>query len=248
MLVRHARGRYAFRKLNDRGVKMAGSIELRIAAVDNLLMRVLPLLNELSQSAFSVHQGRTETARAVEDELGRWLATNQGLLPDSVTAPVRSLNSRITEWTMSMGSSATPHQFATDERASFAEVIRVLEEYRASLVEGLDDREEDLRIKVAKSSARHNPWVSGSFYLVVLLALLTLLAVISTQVPWWVVPLVILGGLFGVSIIGAFQLRQDGALSEKGFLALMAATLEQLPLFGTGTQNRVESRPETRNE
>jgi hypothetical protein len=38
-------------------------------------------------------------------------------------------------------------------------------------------------------------------------------------------------GLIGVTIIGAFQLRQDSRLSEEGFLSLMQATLRQFPLL-----------------
>lgn len=224
---------------------MAGSIELQIAAIDQLLGRLLPLLNQISSSAFFVQQGRMENARPVEEELNRWLAQNRSILPDSVTAPVGRLSARMTEWMMSMGTNATPHRFATDSQASFTEVERILKAYKASLAKELDSREAALRVTVAKSTPPPNPWVSGSFYLAVTVVLLTLLLVISTTVPWWAFPLVVLGGLIGVTVVGAFQLRHDSALSEEGFLSLMLATLRQLPLLRIAARKPTGSRPGT---
>ena len=227
---------------------MTGSIELQIAAIDQMLGRLLPLLNQISSSAFFVQQGRFENARPVEDELNRWLAQNRSILPESVTASVSRLSARITDWIMSLGTSATPHGFATDGQASFAEVERVLKAYKATLAKELDGREEALRVRVAKGAPRPNPWVSGSFYLAVAVVLLTLLLVISRTVPWWAFPLVILGGLIGVTVIGAFQLRQDRALSEEGFLSLMLATLRQFPLLRKGAYKSSVSQPKTEKE
>lgn len=75
------------------------------------------------------------------------------------------------------------------------------------------------------------PWVSGSFYLLALVALLSVLLVAGAVLPIWVIPLVIIGGLVGVSAVGALQLRQDERLSEKGFVELMRMTLAKLPLL-----------------
>jgi hypothetical protein len=117
---------------------MASSIELQIAAIDQLLGRLMPLLNQISSSAFFVKQGRMDRARPVEDELNRWLALNRDLLPDAVVASVGRLSTRITEWMMSLGTTATPDNLATDTDASFAEAIRVLSACKADLSKDLD--------------------------------------------------------------------------------------------------------------
>jgi hypothetical protein len=75
-----------------------------------------------------------------------------------------------------------------------------------------------------------SPWASGSFYLVAVVVMFALLGVIGSLLPIWVLPLIIVGGLLAVSIIGALQLRQDERLSDESFLKLMALALERLPL------------------
>jgi hypothetical protein len=100
---------------------------------------------------------------------------------------------------------------------------------------------QQVALALAKNAEEHaaarraGPWVSGSFYLVALLLILGILAVIADQLPVWVLPCVILGGLLAVSVIGALQLRQDQRISEKTFLALMRLTMKQLPLIRSTT-------------
>jgi H+/Cl- antiporter ClcA len=77
-----------------------------------------------------------------------------------------------------------------------------------------------------------SPWVTGSFYLAALAIVVSLLLPISKVVTPILVPLVIIGALFGVSVVGAFQLRHDHSLDEKTFLSLMALTFKHLPLVG----------------
>jgi hypothetical protein len=76
-----------------------------------------------------------------------------------------------------------------------------------------------------------SPWVAGSFYLVALLSVLSLLLVAGALLPLWVVPVVVIGGILGVAVVGALQLRQDEGLSERNFLELMRLTLARLPLL-----------------
>jgi internalin A len=73
-----------------------------------------------------------------------------------------------------------------------------------------------------------NPWISGSFYLVAAVVLMTVLAVISMNVSWYVLPVVIIGGILVITVIGALQLRQDEKLSGSNFLTLMSETFKQL--------------------
>ena len=81
-----------------------------------------------------------------------------------------------------------------------------------------------------------SPWISGSFYLVALLLIVAMLGVVADVAPIWVLPGVVVGGLLGLSMIGALQLRHDGHLDEQGFLRLMWLTLHQLPLVRPGTK------------
>jgi hypothetical protein len=74
----------------------------------------------------------------------------------------------------------------------------------------------------------------------VLLAIVAALLVVARLTPVWVLPVIVVGGLFGVSVVGAFQLRQDNRLSEQGFLRLMIAALGKLPLAIRGGRTRGE--------
>lgn len=97
---------------------------------------------------------------------------------------------------------------------------------------------------IPRRAGKKNPWISGSFYLFAAVALTTLLAVISTKVPWYVLPLVIIGGLLIVVIVGAFTLRAEEGLSEAGFLRLMKEALKRLPLLGYKASNNSEPSDE----
>jgi hypothetical protein len=82
----------------------------------------------------------------------------------------------------------------------------------------------------AYANARVGPWASGSFYLLAILLTLALLGVLASGVRVWMLPVLVVGGVLGLSVIGGLQLRQDGALSERGFIELMGLTLRQLPV------------------
>lgn len=78
---------------------------------------------------------------------------------------------------------------------------------------------------------KNNPWISGSFYLFVAAVAITGLAVISKNVHWTLLPIIIIGGILLVGIIGAFQLRNDDKLKEESFLKLIGETYKRLPLL-----------------
>jgi len=88
---------------------------------------------------------------------------------------------------------------------------------------------------------KNNPWISGSFYLVLSAVILILLAVIFNTVRWYTLPFVIIGGVLLVGIIGAFQLRNDEKLKEKGFIKLMTETYKQLPLLKQIKKNKKDA-------
>lgn len=80
-------------------------------------------------------------------------------------------------------------------------------------------------------TSKRNPWHSGSFYLALLIVVVCLL-LIGFQIAGIIgLSIVIIGTLLLVSIVGAFQLRQDKALSQKNFLSLMLMVFRQIPLL-----------------
>jgi len=81
------------------------------------------------------------------------------------------------------------------------------------------------------ASNKKSPWSSGLFYLLALAVIMGLIAIISQNVSWYVLPIVIIGGLLAISIIGALQLRQDEKLNQANFLKLMIESFKQMPLL-----------------
>lgn len=75
------------------------------------------------------------------------------------------------------------------------------------------------------------PWATGSFYLAVFVVIVALLLATARLVPVWALPLIVVGALLGLVIVGALQLRQDDRLKEEGFLELMRLALARLPLL-----------------
>jgi TRAP-type uncharacterized transport system fused permease subunit len=76
-----------------------------------------------------------------------------------------------------------------------------------------------------------SPWFSGLFYLAVLVVIVALLLAVGRVLAAWALPLVIVGAVLLVSVVGALQMRQDDRLSERGFLRLMADVVRRLPLL-----------------
>ena len=61
--------------------------------------------------------------------------------------------------------------------------------------------------------------------------LVILLAIISNLIPWWALPIVIIGGILLIIIVGILQLKNDGKVSEMAFLEIVKETFKQLPLL-----------------
>lgn len=87
------------------------------------------------------------------------------------------------------------------------------------------------KVVMTKKQKKNNPWISGSFYLAGAIIIGVLFLVMARTVDIIVLPLVIIGTLLLVSIIGAFQLRQDESLSQKNFLSLMLLVFRQIPFI-----------------
>jgi hypothetical protein len=95
----------------------------------------------------------------------------------------------------------------------------------------VEERERRMAEQRAARKSIQSPWVSGSFYLCCAVVVIVLLAVIGNTLPLLVLPIVLVASVVVISVIGAFQQRQDDRLSERGFLQLMLATLKSLPLI-----------------
>lgn len=78
---------------------------------------------------------------------------------------------------------------------------------------------------------KNNPWISGSFYLFGAVVLLSILAVLTKMIHWAFIPIVVIGGILLVIIIGLLQLRNDDMISDKSFSALLKQVIQQLPLL-----------------
>jgi small GTP-binding protein len=86
---------------------------------------------------------------------------------------------------------------------------------------------------------KRNPWLSGLFYLfsfVVAVATILIAIVVLNKygISWAtgaVIPLVVIGALLGIGIIGANQLRNDDRLSDESYLKLMIESYKRLPLL-----------------
>ena len=77
---------------------------------------------------------------------------------------------------------------------------------------------------------RMNPWITGSFYLIATLTIIAAFTLVSMNLPWYTVGIIIIGCILVLSAIAAFQLRFDERLSEDNFLKLIRDIFKQLPL------------------
>jgi hypothetical protein len=82
--------------------------------------------------------------------------------------------------------------------------------------------------EAADETLKRSPWFSGSFYAALLLALLASLTWISGALSFGRLVFVVTAALAGLTIVGAFQLRNDGRLSEAGFFRLIDLSFRRL--------------------
>jgi predicted RNA-binding protein YlqC (UPF0109 family) len=94
---------------------------------------------------------------------------------------------------------------------------------------------------------KNNPWISGSFYLVVAVIAISGLAVISNMVHWTLFPLIIFGGIIIISLVGILQLRNDNLLKDESFVKLLIETFKRLPIIMRKSQTK-DDKNEKYNE
>lgn len=80
---------------------------------------------------------------------------------------------------------------------------------------------------------RNNPWVSGSFYLLVVVVVGAGLLAAANLLPMPLVtlPVVVIGAVVALAVVGALQLKNDDRLKDESFLKLMALSFKYLPLL-----------------
>jgi len=94
-----------------------------------------------------------------------------------------------------------------------------------------------------EAGRRRGPWLSGSFYLLALIATTGATISASRLAPPWAVPVVVVGALLGVGTVGALQLRHDDRLSERRFVDLVKMTFLNLPAVLRRSPPAVDSPP-----
>lgn len=80
-------------------------------------------------------------------------------------------------------------------------------------------------------ASKNNPWISGSFYLTLAAIVITGLAVVSNTVNWILLPIIIIGGILVIGLVGILQLRNDDKIEDKSFVKLISETYKRLPLL-----------------
>jgi hypothetical protein len=75
------------------------------------------------------------------------------------------------------------------------------------------------------------PLVSGAFFLIMFIVIFGAILTAARLLPSYVFPVVLIGGVLTFSVVGAFILKQDENMSEKGFLDLMKLSFKYLPLL-----------------
>ena len=131
---------------------MKDSILFQIQIVEDLLSQMLPMLNKVSSSAFFVQQGRFEHIRPARQLLEKWCVQYRAVLPESVGKEMISVSQRLNDWIMSNGQSATPHNFATDDHASFHSLTLALKAYQEQLYQELSNvKPEETTVTIDKS-------------------------------------------------------------------------------------------------
>ena len=115
-----------------------------------------------------------------------------------------------------------PSQDLSDKERTLRTIQEILRE-QATI-------QDSLEISMPKNN---NPWISGSFYLFVAVVLGAALLVIAKSLSFVYFPVIVIGSIVGLSVVGALQLRNDGILDDKTFLELMVASFKYMPIIGS---------------
>jgi hypothetical protein len=96
----------------------------------------------------------------------------------------------------------------------------------------ISERLNDYIGKTNPNMTKNNPWISGLFYLAVVIIVITGLSVLSNSVHWTLLPIIIIGGILLIGLVGTLQLKNDDKITDKSFVSLITETFNRLPLIG----------------
>ena len=99
-------------------------------------------------------------------------------------------------------------------------------------ISNIAERLKDYIGKTRFSMKKNNPWISGSFYLFLAVIIIVALAVLSQSVHWMLFPIIIIGGVLLIGLIGILQLKNDDKITDKSFVSLIKDTYKRLPFIG----------------
>jgi internalin A len=99
--------------------------------------------------------------------------------------------------------------------------------------------------EIEMQTPKNNAWSNGSFCLIAFVVVIATIGTLARLIPILALPLVLIGAVILLPIVGALQLRNDDRLKEKTFIELMGLFARQLPLLrGSERPNHEEQRPE----
>ena len=94
-------------------------------------------------------------------------------------------------------------------------------------------------LKTPDTPRRHSLWLSGLFFLLLFVVVISGVLIVSRSVSPWVLPVVLVAGIIFYSVVGAFILRAQGdeVLKERTFLDLVKAALRYVPYIKTSADS-----------
>ena len=78
-----------------------------------------------------------------------------------------------------------------------------------------------------------NPWKSGSFYIIVSILILLVIAIIASQFEISILLIICIASLFLILLIALLQLKNDDKITDKTFLNLCKELLKKITLINT---------------
>lgn len=103
-------------------------------------------------------------------------------------------------------------------------------------ISNIAERLNDYIGKTRFNMKKNNPWISGTFYLFLALMVIAALGVLSQSVHWMLFPMIIIGGILLIGLIGILQLKNDDKIMDKSFVSLIKETYKRLPLIGNNNK------------
>lgn len=217
----------------DRIAKLQG----KIAAI-HAKEKFKNVLNICAQLAALAKTYEKEIAPRLEPDNARhhsqllWLLDqHEGAFIDTIRSATREINAILDRYETG-ASIDEARRHAREALASLEDGTAAIQAARNEVIVALPGGSTRLlsEERTATEILRRSPWFSGSFYLAAALLLLTALTIVAGNVEPYALPLVIAGTYAGLTIIAAFQLSNDGRLSEAGLLRILDLSMRRVLL------------------